>query len=846
MLKTGNLVFKSMSRHSNHNFFTHIILPSILAVSLFVISIFAIIIPNIERNLMDGKRETIAQLTFTAWSVLKEYGQKATDGSLSLKEAQQKAVSIIETMRYGSERKDYFWIIDNRPFMIMHPYRPELNGTNLSDYRDTQGKALFREAVSLVERQNEGYIRYIWQWKDDATRMVPKLSYVKAFPDWGWIIGTGIYLEDVREEIKALKQRLTVISLFIALIITLALTFIIRQSSRIEADRKTAEENLRRSRQKYKSLVEASTEGTIMMRHNKIIFANLKFSEMLGRGPDEIDSMEIDDFFEVHWSDVISRFSNPNKSVTLETKLKCADNKRQEVIISVSKVDDDGDEAFIVVTKIVTRKKKLEKDAKELSRELQLSLLLMNRPIKPFIKELLSCPPDATVEEAAVLMTRTNRTALFIRLDDNIIGTLDESDFKTRVLARKLLPTTDVSEVMSSPVVSISQEALLYEALLRFKDSNVTNLLVKNTQGSPIGVLSHTDALDMQHNSIRFTIREIEAAENIESLIRINGRTPVLVHALMQSGDKAGNIMHIITSISDALTIRLIQLSIETLGKPPCDFAFLALGSEGRREQTLATDQDNAILFPDVAEAESKNVYRYFNTLAKEVSSGLDKAGYRYCKGNIMAKNPKWTQPLTQWKGYFTDWINKGDPQSILDSSIFFDLRCIFGASHLVEELMRHIHHQAAHKPVFFHQMAVPIIQFKPKVSVFGAIVGEQKTKEGKLVDIKKIQMYITSFARLYAIKNQVHETNTLKRLEKLRTMGVITEKLHNELAVSYSVLVQLRLRFQSIAKQDNQPADNMIDMNKLTEIETTTLKKIHSELGNLQTQVSFDFKGSA
>ncbi len=157
--------------------------------------------------MMEHKKEMILELTNTAWSVLDEYNFEFENGMYSLEQAQQKAITQIEKMRYGNQRKDYFWIIDHQPKMIMHPYRKELNNTDLSNYLDSHENRLFEDAVEVVDSLGQGFVEYYWQWKDDVTKDVPKLSFVKGFEKWNWIVGTGIYLEDVSLEISALKKR---------------------------------------------------------------------------------------------------------------------------------------------------------------------------------------------------------------------------------------------------------------------------------------------------------------------------------------------------------------------------------------------------------------------------------------------------------------------------------------------------------------------------------------------------------------------------------------------------------------------------------------------------------------
>jgi len=226
-----------IKRIINKAFFLRIILPTLLVFSIFTTLIFAVIIPSIKSNMLDGKREMIKELTNSAWSVLDEFEKEVSDSILTLADAQKEAIKRIENLRYGDERKDYFWITDMHPNMIMHPYRKDLNNTNISDYKDPTGKKLFVEFVKAVELKGEDYVDYMWQWKDDSTKIVPKLSFVKGFKKWGWVIGTGIYIEDVNEEISALTNNLFYISLGILVLLGFILFYISEQSLLIESKR---------------------------------------------------------------------------------------------------------------------------------------------------------------------------------------------------------------------------------------------------------------------------------------------------------------------------------------------------------------------------------------------------------------------------------------------------------------------------------------------------------------------------------------------------------------------------------------------------------------------------------
>lgn len=273
-----------------------IALPAFLTVLLFVTAIFLIVLPQLEESLLNRKKEMIQELTETVWSLLESYHERELSGELSRKEAQQRAILRIHELRYGPEKKDYFWINDMTPRMIMHPYRSDLDGSDISDFRDPNGKRLFVEFVRTVQRHGAGYVDYMWQWKDDPKKIVPKISYVKGFEPWGWVVGTGLYIDDVHAEIALIRNRLSSISLAILLVISLLALYTIRQSlladrerQRIFTERENLLESLEESEKKYRNLIETTsdwiweTDG-----EGRFAYSSPQVFNLLGFRPEEI------------------------------------------------------------------------------------------------------------------------------------------------------------------------------------------------------------------------------------------------------------------------------------------------------------------------------------------------------------------------------------------------------------------------------------------------------------------------------------------------------------------------------------------------------------------------------
>jgi signal-transduction protein with cAMP-binding, CBS, and nucleotidyltransferase domain len=466
----------------------------------------------------------------------------------------------------------------------------------------------------------------------------------------------------------------------------------------------------------------------------------------------------------------------------------------------------------------------------------------MNQSIRPVIKEIKKCSANTTVREAAQLMVRKNRSIIFVSQNDEIIGYINSNDLVKRILSISAESSKPVIEVMTSPVETISEDALLYEVLLMMKTKGVSHLAVTDSKNNIIGVIGIDDILELQQNALSFLINEIEIAEDINALVRIYKRVPVLVKALIESGNNTVSITKIITSVTDAIHKRVIQLSFEDIGQPPCKFAFMVMGSEGRGEQSLATDQDNAIIFEEVDHKLLESHNKYFLALGEAVSRDLHTIGYHYCRGEIMARNLKWTQPLSVWKNYFSEWINNSNPKDVLEAAIFFDFRFIFGEEDLVNELREHVNNVSDNKAIFFFHMAQSVLKFKPPLNIFGQIVSDGTDE--LILDLKKVLLPLTSFIRLYSIREKLHQTNSIKRLEELFSRKVIDKSSYEELKQTYDFVTYLRLKFQIESISLNEIPGNNINLNNLTRIEVIRLKRCLSEIAEMQTKVGFDFKG--
>ena len=259
----GNIFVIEKKRGSEAS---RMVLPSLATFTLFVVAIFAVGIPSIEDTLIEQKKKQITALAQTTWSILSYFGEEVVVGNLSRKEGENLAKEQIRALRYGPEGKNYFWISDMHPSMVMHPYRMELEGQDLSTYVDQNGKYLFNDFVDLASAEGEGFVPYMWQWKGDTERISPKLSFIKLYSPWGWIVGTGVYLDDVEDEISDISRKVMYLSLSILAITAILLSRNVYRGLRELKGRLVAEAKVRRYQNELERLVEERTAELLKTR----------------------------------------------------------------------------------------------------------------------------------------------------------------------------------------------------------------------------------------------------------------------------------------------------------------------------------------------------------------------------------------------------------------------------------------------------------------------------------------------------------------------------------------------------------------------------------------------------
>ena len=473
------------------------------------------------------------------------------------------------------------------------------------------------------------------------------------------------------------------------------------------------------------------------------------------------------------------------------------------------------------------------------------ALRLVSVPVAEIVKGPPQMVDEATpVQEAAATMSNLHIGSLLVRdRTGAVAGIVTDKDLRTKVVARGLDFSTPVGQIMASPVQSVAGHVVCFDALLTMMSGRIHHLAVTR-QEEVIGVVTTHDIMVVQGTSPLYLFREILAQQRIEGLYELSPKVPLIIRSLVEEGAKANNIARMITLLNDHILDRLLAMLVEELGPPPLPFCWLYMGSEGRREQTFKTDQDNAIIYRDPgSEEEAAEAARYFRLLGEKAIAHLTACGFPPCPGEIMASNPKWRQPASTWRACFEDWIYRPDPQEVRNATIFFDFRHGYGSQELARQLRDHLARTVQKQELFLLHLARDCMESRPPLSFFRNFMVEKDGEHKNRLDIKRRGLVpFVDFARVMALRYGVKATNTLDRLRLLAEGHHLPQELCAEAAEAYEFLMQLRLVHQLQRLEKTGEPDNFIDPGDLTDLEKQTMKEAFGVIGRLQSFVRQEF----
>ena len=441
-------------------------------------------------------------------------------------------------------------------------------------------------------------------------------------------------------------------------------------------------------------------------------------------------------------------------------------------------------------------------------------------------RDVITASEDISIREAAKLMADNCISSLVIVDDCGMpAGMVTDKDLRSKVVSQGRDIEDRVGDIMSVTLIKSEAGDRCFEALVKMMRYNIHHLLVVG-KGELKGILTSHDLMMLQGTSPLSIAREIEGHNTIDGLAPVAAKINRIITILIREGAKASTVTRIITEINDRLLRKVIEITEERMGIQPVPYCWVVFGSEGRKEQTFRTDQDNAIIYEDQPGSE-RAIEAYFSEFGERMRDALARCGIPPCSADFMACNPKWRQPLAAWKRYFAEWIRTPTPESVLRSLIFFDFRPIHGDLLLAERLRAFLGQEIRDRQLFFGNMAGVILRNRPPLRLFGAISCARSGAHKGTLDIKVNALGpIIDIARLFALERQVYHTSTVERLAEVKGRSAAAETVFDDLEQAFEFLMSLRLRHQYRLVEQGREPNNRIDPRVLGAMDRTMLKE--------------------
>ncbi len=454
-----------------------------------------------------------------------------------------------------------------------------------------------------------------------------------------------------------------------------------------------------------------------------------------------------------------------------------------------------------------------------------------------YSKQPITCSKNTSIKQAAEIMCTKKVGSILIIENKNPVGIITDKDLRLKVATGLFSIQNKVSEIMSSPVITSHAKITTAEAQIAMLKHKITHLCITK-DGSPnselLGVLSEHDIVVLHGNNPSVLVKELKRATNINTLRYIKEKASNLLEGYIEQKVPLLFILNIISEINDAIAIKAIEFSINEMKiKPPVKFSWLALGSQGRHEQLLITDQDNALVFENVSEENYKTTKTYFLKLAKKINNKLHFVGYENCPAEMMASNPKWCLSLNEWKNQFNNWITKPTEKAVMMCTIFFDYSLVYGDGNLVHKLSENIFKSIHNYEIFLNFLGRNALKNPPPLGFFRQFLVEQNGDNKDQFDLKsRALMPLIDAARLLTLSHQIKDVNnTIYRFQKLVEVEPQNKDLYLSCVDSFKILLRYRTK-QGIKHNDS---GRYVELNNLSKSEKLKLKGCFGTIKDVQ-----------
>lgn len=420
----------------------------------------------------------------------------------------------------------------------------------------------------------------------------------------------------------------------------------------------------------------------------------------------------------------------------------------------------------------------------------------MMRPISDLMStELLSVEPLTSIQKTAMLMSSSRFSSILVMENQQLLGIVTDRDIRSRAVAEGMDLQQPINTIMTTDPLTLAPDLSMFDATLFMTQRSIHHIPIMDN-GKVVGIITASDLMLARKDDPVFLVQHIGRQTSTLELKNVVASMPDLLVQWVKSGVRSNQLSHVLTALSDAITVRLIELAIEKLGPAPVPFAWLGFGSQGRKEQLLGADQDNALLISDDLKPEHQ---AWFADLAKFVCDGLNTCGYVYCPGNIMATNDDLRLPLKEWLKTVERWMRTPTERAVMEVSIFFDIRTIYGDKTLTNTLQTQMLKHTQSNSIFLAALAENVLSVHPPMGIFRRFVVEQNGEHAHELNLKKRGVIpIIDIVRIHALANGLFEVNTIDRLRALVDCKAMTIVDSRNIQDALQLLMQLRLNHQA------------------------------------------------
>jgi CBS domain-containing protein len=456
----------------------------------------------------------------------------------------------------------------------------------------------------------------------------------------------------------------------------------------------------------------------------------------------------------------------------------------------------------------------------------------------------ITATPETPLREAVQAMSE-HRVGSIIVVEPESgrpLGIFTLRDLLHRVAAKSCDLDQMVMSVMSgSGLLMLNWRSTIYQAGLIMARHGVHHVIIVDAAGKLAGIVSQEDIYELQSGGGKAISGAIRTAREMNALIAAAEGIRRMAVGMMAEGAAADPLTQLVSTLNDHLTVRIIELTAMEFALPKVDWCWLAFGSEGRYEQTLSTDQDNGLVFA-APEGEAAKVREAFLPFAKAVNERLAACGFPLCKGNVMASNPELCLSVEEWHQKFGDWLRANSPQALLDATIYFDFRAIYGVEELADQLREWVLKSIPGENLFLRLMAVNATQVEPPIGFIRDFTFDKNPDFPHTLDLKTngARLFVDA-ARILALANGIAETGTAQRLRALAERGKLGRDDINAVIDGFFFIQQLRLRNQQAGAAEG--AANRIDPDTLNELDRLVLREAFKQAKKLQGRLQLEYR---